>query len=93
MLAHSLFFYFFSTIAVFAAVMVIVSRNTVYAVFFFNPSFYKYFNLIYYDRCRIFRDDNADCICRSCCGLISLCCYDVEYYRATNKEIQQKGSY
>jgi len=34
MLAHSLFFYFFSTIAVFAATMVIVSRNTVYSVFF-----------------------------------------------------------
>jgi len=34
MLAHSLFFYFFSTIAVFAAFMVIVSRNTVYSVFF-----------------------------------------------------------
>ena len=34
MLAHSLFFYFFSTIAVFAALMVIVSRNTVYSVFF-----------------------------------------------------------
>ena len=34
MLAHSLFFYFFSTISVFASVMVIVSRNTVYSVFF-----------------------------------------------------------
>ena len=34
MLAHSLFFYFFSTIAVFSATMVIVSRNTVYSVFF-----------------------------------------------------------
>ncbi len=34
MLAHSLFFYFFSVIAVFAATMVIVSRNTVYSVFF-----------------------------------------------------------
>ena len=34
MLAHSLFFYFFSTIAVFAAIMVIVSRNSVYSVFF-----------------------------------------------------------
>ena len=34
MLAHSLFFYFFSTIAVFSASMVIVSRNTVYSVFF-----------------------------------------------------------
>jgi len=34
MLAHALFFYFFSTIAVFAAIMVIVSRNTVYSVFF-----------------------------------------------------------
>ena len=34
MLAHSLFFYFFSTIAVFSAIMVTVSRNTVYAVFF-----------------------------------------------------------
>ena len=33
MLAHSLFFYFFSTIAVFSAVMVIISRNTVYSVF------------------------------------------------------------
>ena len=34
MLAHSLFFYFFSTMAVFAAIMIIVSRNTVYSVFF-----------------------------------------------------------
>jgi len=34
MLAHTLFFYFFSIIAVFAAVMVTVSRNTVYSVFF-----------------------------------------------------------
>jgi len=34
MLAHSLFFYFFSIIATFASVMVIVSRNTVYSVFF-----------------------------------------------------------
>ena len=34
MLAHSLFFYFFSTTAVFAAIMVTVSRNTVYSVFF-----------------------------------------------------------
>ena len=34
MLAHSLFFYFFSTIAVFSAVMVTVSRNTVHSVFF-----------------------------------------------------------
>ena len=34
MLAHSLFFYFFSTIAVFAAIMVTISRNTVHSVFF-----------------------------------------------------------
>ena len=34
MLAHSLFFYFFSSIAVFSALMVTVSRNTVYSVFF-----------------------------------------------------------
>jgi len=34
MLAHTLFFYFFSLIAVFSSVMVIVSRNTVYSVFF-----------------------------------------------------------
>ena len=34
MLAHSLFFYFFSTITVFSAIMVTVSKNTVYSVFF-----------------------------------------------------------
>ncbi len=34
MLAHTLFFYFFSSIAVFSAVMVTISRNTVYSVFF-----------------------------------------------------------
>ena len=34
MLAHSLFFYFFSIVAVFASVMVTVSKNTVYSVFF-----------------------------------------------------------
>jgi len=33
-MAHTFFFYFFSTIAVFAAIMVISSRNTVNAVFF-----------------------------------------------------------
>ena len=34
MLAHALFFYFFSIISVFSAIMVTVSRNTVYSVFF-----------------------------------------------------------
>ena len=34
MLAHSLFFYFFSSIAVFSAIMVTLCRNTVYSVFF-----------------------------------------------------------
>ena len=34
MLAHSLLFYFFSVITVFSALMVIISRNTVYSVFF-----------------------------------------------------------
>ena len=34
MMAYSLFFYFFSTIAVFSAIMVTISRNTVYSVFF-----------------------------------------------------------
>ncbi len=33
MLVHSLFFYFFSAIAVFSSIMVIISRNTVYSVF------------------------------------------------------------
>ncbi len=34
MLAHSIFFYFFSFIAVFSAVMVTISKNTVYSVLF-----------------------------------------------------------
>ena len=34
MLAHSLFFYFFSTITVISSIMVTISRNTVYSVFF-----------------------------------------------------------
>jgi len=34
MLAHSIFFYFFSTVAVFAAVMVVVSKNSVNSVLF-----------------------------------------------------------
>ena len=34
MLAHSLFFYFFSAITVFSAIKVTISRNTVYSVFF-----------------------------------------------------------
>ena len=34
MMAHSLFFYLFSTMSVFSAIMVTVSRNTVYSVFF-----------------------------------------------------------
>ena len=34
MIIHSIFFYFFSTIAVVAAVMLTVSKNTVYSVFF-----------------------------------------------------------
>ena len=34
MLAHAIFFYFFSIIAVFSAIMVIASKNTVQSVFF-----------------------------------------------------------
>ena len=34
MLAHSVFFYFFSVIAIFSSLMVITSRNTINSVFF-----------------------------------------------------------
>ena len=34
MIIHSIFFYFFSIIAIFSAIMVIVSKNTVHSVFF-----------------------------------------------------------
>ena len=34
MLAHTFFFYFFATITIFSAIMVTISRNTVYSVFF-----------------------------------------------------------
>ncbi len=34
MIVHSIFFYFFSTIAVISAIMVVVSKNTVHSVFF-----------------------------------------------------------
>ncbi len=34
MIAHTIFFYFFSIIAVFSAIMVIASQNTVHSVFF-----------------------------------------------------------
>ena len=34
MVAHALFFYFFSIVAIISAIFVIVSRNTVHAVFF-----------------------------------------------------------
>ena len=34
MVAHTIFFYFFSIIAVFSAIMVIASKNTVHSVFF-----------------------------------------------------------
>ena len=34
MIVHAIFFYFFSIIAVFSAIMVIASKNTVYSVFF-----------------------------------------------------------
>tara|TARA_B100000029_G_scaffold205812_1_gene203637 strand:+ start:3232 stop:3864 length:633 start_codon:yes stop_codon:yes gene_type:complete len=34
MLTHTLFFYFFSTITVLSAIMVVISKNTIYSVFF-----------------------------------------------------------
>ena len=34
MVAHAFFFYFFSIIAIFSAIMVITSRNTIHSVFF-----------------------------------------------------------
>ena len=34
MLAHSIFFYFFSIITVFSSIMVVASKNTIYSVFF-----------------------------------------------------------
>ena len=39
MLVHSIFFYFFSVIAIFSSLMVITSRNTVNSVFFFILDF------------------------------------------------------
>jgi NADH-quinone oxidoreductase subunit J len=34
MIAHAIFFYFFSIIAIFSAIMVVASKNTVYSVFY-----------------------------------------------------------
>ena len=39
MIAHSIFFYFFSIIAIFSALMVITSRSTINSVFFFFLDF------------------------------------------------------
>ena len=80
MLAHSLFFYFFSTIAVFAAIMVTVSRNTVYSVFFLILVFISISILFIMIGAEFLGMIMLDCLCRSCCGFISLCCYDVKYY-------------
>ena len=34
MITHAIFFYFFSIIAIFSAIMVVASKNTVYSVFY-----------------------------------------------------------
>ena len=39
MIAHTIFFYFFSIIAIYSALMVITSKNTVNSVFFLNLDF------------------------------------------------------
>ena len=51
MLAHAIFFYTFSFIAIVSAIMVTVSKNTVHSVFFLILDFYKYFMPIHNDRC------------------------------------------
>ena len=53
MIAHAIFFYIFSIIAVISAIMVTVSKNTVHSVFFFNFRFYKYFVPVHNGWCRI----------------------------------------
>ena len=40
MIAHAVFFYLFSFIAIVSAIMVTAARNTVHSVFFFNFGFY-----------------------------------------------------
>ena len=78
MIAHAIFFYIFSFIAIISAVMVTVSKNTVHSVFFFNIRFYKYFMFVHNDRSRIFRYDNVNCVCGCSCSFILICCNDVK---------------
>ena len=47
MIAHAIFFYFFSIIAILSAIMVVVSRNTVHAVFFLILDFISIGCLLY----------------------------------------------
>ena len=44
----------------------------------------------YYDRCRIFRNDNVNCLCWSSCSFIFICSYDVKCCSAKKSMVQIK---
>ena len=73
--------------------MVTASKNTVHSVFFFNPRFHKYFMSFYYDWGRVFRDDYANCLCRSCSSFIFVCCNAVSYTHLRAHETREELYY
>ena len=78
MLAHSLFFYVFSFIAIFSAIMVTASKNTVHSVFFLILDFISISCLFIMIGAEFLGNDYANSLCgRSSCS-ISFCCYDVK---------------
>ena len=78
MLAHTIFFYIFSLIAIISAIMVTVSKNTVHSVFFLILDFISISCLFIMIGAEFLGMIMLIVICGSCCCSILICCYDVK---------------
>ena len=80
MIVHSIFFYFFSVIAIFSSLMVITSRSTINSVFFLILDFISVGCL--FIMVAEFWNDTFNCLCSCSSSFIFICCYDAQCCRA-----------
>ena len=78
MIAHSIFFYIFSLIAIISAIMVTASKNTVHSVFFLILDFISISCLFIMIGAEFLGYDYVNSLCWSSSSFISFCCYDVK---------------
>ena len=88
MTATEILFWVLSALALFSALMVLISKNPVHSVLWLIVVFFCYIRALYFIECTVSRYCKPDCLCRRYYGVVFICDYAYEpkqQYRAAEE--------